>query len=154
MLNKYRSFLNSSTTEILGDLPLKLKGTYRISKWNKNAYYLKLSINLGYEIVSLEKFESPENIEKSLIEFINKYFTSIEEYELDDLYILAGNLIEEKIEELDMYDYLEENIITEFENTFYYDVLKEKYPNEIIQICNIYVKIYERILNDIENECN
>ncbi len=154
MLNKYRSFLNSSTTEILGDLPLKLKGTYRISKWNKNAYYLKLSINLGYEIVSLEKFESPENIEKSLIEFINKYFTSIEEYELDDLYILAGNLIEEKIEELDMYDYLEENIITEFENTFYYDVLKEKYPDEIIQICNIYVKIYERILNDIENECN
>lgn len=149
MLNRYNDFLNSFCESNFGDIPLKLNGSYKFEKFENNMIYLKMSINLGYGIISIEEFDSIEIIKIKMLTFVNNYFTNIEKYELDDLYILAKEIIKEN--EIDIYSYEIENIITEFENTIDYDILKEKYPNEINQISNIYVNIYRYILNNLED---
>ena len=148
MLNKYNNFLNSYCKSSFGDIPLKLNGSYKFEKFENNMIYLKISINLGYEIISIEEFNNKEIIKIKMLTFVNNYFTNIEKYELDDLYILAKEMIKDN--EVDIYSYDAENIITEFENTTDYDILKEKYPNEINQISNIYIRIYRHILNNLE----
>jgi hypothetical protein len=149
MLNKYNDFLNSCCKSSFGDIPLKLNGFYKFEKFGDNMIYLKMSINLGYKTISIEEFNNKEIIKIKMLTFVNNYFTNIEKYELDDLYILAKNLIIGN--EIDIYSYEIENIITEFENTIDYDILKEKYPNEINQISNIYINIYRHILNNLED---
>ena len=149
MLNRYNDFLNSFCESKFGDIPLKLNGYYKFEKFENNMIYLKMSINLGYEIISIEEFDSIEIIKIKMLTFVNNYFTNIERYELDDLYILAKEIIKDN--ETDIYSYEIENIITEFENTTDYDILKEKYPNEINQISNIYIRIYRYILNNLED---
>ena len=149
MLNKYNNFLNSCCKSSFGDIPLKLSGSYKFEKFENNMIYLKMSINLGYEIISIEEFNNKEIIKIKMLTFVNNYFTNIEKYELDDLYILAKEMIKDN--EVDIYSYEIENIITEFENTIDYDILKEKYPNEINQISNIYIRIYRHILNNLED---
>ena len=149
MLNKYNNFLNSCCKSNFGDIHIKLNGSYKFEKFENNMIYLKMSINLGYEIISIEEFNNKEIIKIKMLTFVNNYFTNIEKYELDDLYILAKEMIKDN--EVDIYSYDIENIITEFENTIDYDILKEKYPSEINQISNIYIRIYRYILNNLED---
>lgn len=147
MLNKYNNFLNSNTIEYFGALPIKLNGSFHFTKYDENIY-MKLSINLGYELIKDEKLDNKENIKIMLNEFINNYFTNIEKYELDELYNTAEYLIKDS-DGIDEYSYLNENIITEFENTFIYDELLEKYPKEKKAIKNIFCNIYKYCLNNI-----
>ena len=147
MLKKYNEFINSKSAEYFGDLPINLNGSFYFNK-NNNNIYMKILINLGYEVIKIEKFDNSNNIKKLLNNFINNYFTSIEKYELDELYNIAEYLIKDN-DEIDEYSYLNENIITEFENTFIYDELLEKYPKEKTAIENIFCNIYKHCLNNI-----
>ena len=148
MLNKYNEFINSKCTEYFGNLPINLNGSFYFSK-NNNNIYMKILINLGYEVIKIEEFDNSNNIKKLLNNFINNYFTNINKYELEDMYALSENLINDNLNDIDEYSYENENIIEEYENTFLYDELLEKYPSEQKAIKNIFCKIYKYTLKKI-----